>query len=110
MAARPFPEYVHRLRLLLEPVGVKPRLAAQSADGVATLFATLEASRGLTVLNDSILDTLPAALVGRPFAPALARTVVALGIPAAPNAHAETFAQLLHEEASQHPSAPATAT
>lgn len=102
-----FPEYAPRLRAILKPFGVKPRWASQSADGVATLFATLEASEGLTVLNDSILDTLPAALVGRPFSPALASTVVVLGMPAAqPNAHAETFAQLLHEEASQPPSAP----
>ena len=102
-----FPEYAQRLRIILKPFGVKPLLATQSADGVATLFATLEASGGLAVLNDSILDTLPAALVGRPFAPALAQTVVVLGIPAAqPNAQAETFAQLLHEEASKHPSAP----
>ena len=102
-----FPEYAQRLRLILKPFGVKPLLATQSADGGATLFATLEASQGLAVLNDSVLDTLPAALVGRPFAPALAQTVVVLGVPAAqPNAHAETFARLLHEEASRHPSAP----
>ena len=102
-----FPEYAQRLRAILKPFGVRLRLASQSADGVATLFANLEASGGLAVLNDSILDTLPAKLVGRPFAPALAQTVVVLGVPAAqPNAHAETFAQLLHEEASRHPSAP----
>ena len=102
-----YPEYAQRLRAILKPFGVKPRLASQSADGVATLFATLEASEGLTVLNDSILDTLPAALVGRPFSPTLAPTVVVLGMPAvAPNIHAETFARLLHEEARQHPSVP----
>ena len=102
-----FPEYAQRLRAILKPFGVKPRLASQSADGVATLFATVEASEGLTVLNDSILDTLPTALVGRPFSPALAPTVVVLGMPAvAPNIHAETFARLLHEEARQQPSAP----
>ena len=102
-----YPEYAPRLRAILKPFGVKPRLASQSADGLATLFATLEASEGLAVLNDSILDTLPAALVGRPFSPTLAPTVVVLGMPAvAPNIHAETFARLLHEEARQHPSAP----
>ena len=57
------------IRFLRRP---KPRLATQSADGVATHFATLQASGGLMVLNDSVLDTLSAALVGRPFAPALA--------------------------------------
>ncbi len=102
-----FPEYAPRLRVILKPHGVRPRLASQSADGVATLFATLEASGGLAVLNDSVLDTLPAALVGRPFSPALASTVVVLGMPAVqPNAHAETFARLLHEEALQPPPAP----
>ena len=39
-----FPEYAERLRVILKPFGVRPRLASQSADGVATLFATLEAS------------------------------------------------------------------
>lgn len=102
-----FPEYAQRLRIILKPFGINLRLATQSADGVATLFATLVANEGLAVLNDSVLDTLPAALVGRPFAPALAQTVVVLGIPAAqPNAHAETFARLLREEASRPPSAP----
>ena len=107
MGKTDFPEYAQRLRLILKPFGVKLLLATQSADGPATLFATLEASGGLAVLNDSALDMLPAALVGRPFAPALAQTVVLLGIPATePNAHAETFAQLLREEANRPPAAP----
>lgn len=66
-----------------------------------------KASGRLTVLNDRVLDTLPAAPVGRPFTPALASTVVVLWMPAVqPNAHAETLAQLLHEEARQHLTAP----
>ena len=106
MGKADFPEYAQRLRLILKPFGVKPLLATQSADGAASLFANLEASGGLAVLNDSILDMLPAALVGRPFAPALAQTVVVLGIPAAqPDVHAETFARLLREEAGRRPSA-----
>ena len=95
-----FPEYAERLRVILKPFGVKPLLASQSADGVATLFATLEANGGLAVLNEGILDMLPAALVSRPFSPALAPSVVVLGLPAVPpNVHAETFARLLHEGA-----------
>ena len=99
-----FPEYAERLRVILKPFGVRPRLASQNADGVATLFATLEASGGLAVLNEGILDRLPAALVSRPFFPALAPSVVVLGLPAVPpNVHAETFAQLLHEEEGRVP-------
>ena len=99
-----FPEYAQRLRVILKPFGVRPRLASQSADGVATLFATLEANGGVAVLNEGILDRLPAALVSRPFSPALAPSVVVLGLPAVPpNVHAETFARQLHEEAGQVP-------
>ena len=103
-----FPEYAERLRVILKPSGVRPLLTSQSADGVATLFATLEANGGLAVLTEGILDMLPAALVSRPFSPALAPTVVVLGFPAVqPNVHAETFARLLHEEAGRA-STPAT--
>ena len=99
-----FPEYAERLRVILKPFGVRPRLASQSADGVATLFATLEASGGLAVLTEGILDMLPTALVSRPFSPALAPTVVVLGSPAwPPHTHAETFARLLQEQAGGAP-------
>ncbi len=95
-----FPEYAERLRAILKPFGVRPRLVSQDADGVATLFATLEASGGVAVLTEGILDMLPAALVSRPFFPALASSVVVVGSPALPpNVHAETFARLLHAEA-----------
>ena len=97
-----FPEYAERLRVILQPFGVRPRLASQTADGVATLFATLEANGGLAVLNEGILDMLPAALVSRPFSPAPAPSVVVLGVPAVPpNVYAEKFARLLHEEAAR---------
>ncbi len=106
-----FPEYAARLRNILKPFGVRPLLASQSADGIATLFATLEASRGLAVLHGGVSDMLPTALVSRPFAPALAPLVVVLGLPAVqPNVHAETFARLLHEEASRVPTSAVTAT
>ena len=103
-----FPEYAERPRVILKLYGVSPLLASQSADGIATLFATLEANGGLAVLNEGILDRLPAALVNRSFSPALAPSVVVLGLPAVqPNVHAETFARLLHEEAGRVPN-PAT--
>ena len=97
-----FPEYAERLRPILQPFGISPRLASHRAEGVATLFATLEASGGLAVLTEGILDMLPAALVSRPFSPVLASSVVVLGSPALPsNVHAETFARLLHAEAAR---------
>ncbi len=103
-----FPEYAERLRVILKPFGVSPLLASQSANGIATLFATLEANEGLAVLNEGILGRLPTGLVSRSFSPALAPSAVVLGLPAVqPNVHAETFARLLHEEAGRVPN-PAT--
>ena len=95
-----FPEYAPRLRTILQPFGVRLRLVSQSADGVATLFAILEACGGVAVLTEGVLNMMPAALVSRPFCPALASSVVVLGSPALPpNVQAETFARLLHTEA-----------
>ncbi len=95
-----FPEYAPRLRAILKPFGVFPRLVDQSADSVATLFAALEANNHAAVLTDGIAAALPQILVMRPFAPAPAAVVIKLGLPAIqPNPHAEAFAHVLREEA-----------
>lgn len=95
-----FPEYAPRLRAILKPFGVTPRLTDQSADSIATLFAALEANNEAVVLTEGIGAVLPPTLVMRPFSPALAAVVVKLGLPAVrPSPHAELFAQLLREEA-----------
>jgi len=97
-----FPEYVPRMRALLKPFGVTPDFAVLVNDGVATMFAAIEASRGATILADGVASVLPRSLVMRPFSPALPDIVILAGLPAdRPNAHAETFVRLLREEASK---------
>jgi LysR family hca operon transcriptional activator len=96
-----FPEYAPRLRAILKPFGVIPQLVDQSADGLSTLFAALEAHQQAAVLTDGIANVLPRSLVLRPFSPALGATVLKIGLPAdRPNGHAEKFARLLRDEAS----------
>ena len=93
-----FPEYAPRLRAILKPFGVTPQFAEQSADGVASLFAALEANRSVAVLSDGIAAVLPPSLVMIPFSPALANMVVKIGMPSVrPSLHAEAFARFLRE-------------
>lgn len=95
-----FPEYLPRLRTILKPFGVVPRLEAQTADGISTLFAAVEAHTLATILTDAIGCMLPRSLVMKYFSPALGAVHVVMGLPSVrPNAHAETFVRLLREEA-----------
>lgn len=97
-----FPEYAGKMRTVLKPFGVIPRFADQSADGLSTLFAALDAHMGAAILTDGTAEMLPRSLVWRPFYPALAMTVVVAGLPAVrPSAHAELFVKLLQQEAKQ---------
>ncbi|HEY0947483.1 MAG TPA: LysR family transcriptional regulator [Opitutaceae bacterium] len=97
-----FPEYAPRLRAILKPFGVNPRLTDQSAESVATLFAALEANNEAAVLTEGIVGVLPQTLVMRPFSPALAAIVIKLGLSAVrPSPHAEIFTRLLREEATR---------
>jgi len=94
-----YPEYAPRLRAVLKPHGVTPNIVAQTADGVSSLFAALEATMGVTVLSDGIASVLPRALEMRPFSPALAPTIVVAGLPAVrPSPHAELFVRMLRDE------------
>jgi DNA-binding transcriptional LysR family regulator len=96
---RSYPEYVPRLRALLKPFDVTPRLGARTADGIAPLFTALEAHGGVAVLTSGIAPMLPQSLVMRPFAPALEPVLLMLGLPAVrPSVHAEAFARLLQAE------------
>lgn len=96
---RRYPEYVPRLRALLAPFGVTPRLGARTADGIAPLFTALEAHGGVSVLTDGIAPMLPHSLVMRAFTPALDPVLLMLGLPAVrASAHAEAFARLLQGE------------
>ncbi len=95
-----FPEYVSWMRGAFKPFGVTLDFTVLVNDGVATMFAGLEASHGATILTDGVASVLPQSLVMRPFSPALPDVVILAGLPAdRPNAHAETFVGLLREEA-----------
>jgi LysR family transcriptional regulator, benzoate and cis,cis-muconate-responsive activator of ben and cat genes len=97
-----FSEYAPRLRAILKPFWVTPQLVDQSADGISTLFAALEAHGQAAVLTDGIASVLPPSLTMRPFSPALAPTILKLGLPAVrPSVHAERFAQLMREESAR---------
>ena len=97
-----FPEYAGKIRTVLKPFGVIPQFADQSADGLSTLFAALDAHVGAAILTDGTAEMLPRSLVWRPFYPALAMTVVVAGLPAVrPSPHAELFVKLLREESAR---------
>lgn len=97
-----FPGYAESMRALLKPFGVRPQFIKMLNDGVSAMFAELEASHAAAILADGIVNTMPRALVSRPFAPALPSVMVQVGLPAAAtNPHAETFARLLREEAAR---------
>jgi DNA-binding transcriptional LysR family regulator len=94
-----FPDYVPRMRALLKPFGVVLDFATLSNDGVTTLFASLEATNGATILADGVVSVLPRTLEVRPFSPALPDIVILAGLPAdRPSPHAETFVRLLRAE------------
>jgi len=94
-----FPDYVPRMRAALKPFGVTPNLATLINDGVTTLFAALEATKGAAILADGVSSVLPQAMVMRPFSPSLQEVSILVGMPAVrPNQHAETFSRLLREE------------
>lgn len=93
-----FPEYAPRLRAILKPFGISPKLVDETAESISPLFASLEANRAAAVLTEGIASMLPRTLVIRPFAPALSATLIKAGMPAVrPNPHAEAFLRLLRE-------------
>lgn len=93
-----FPEYAKRLKAILKPHGIVPQVV-RTMDGVATLFAALEAGKAAAVLTDSVASVLPQGLVMRPFSPALDAVLVVAGTPVVrPNPHAECFVRIFREE------------
>src|SRR5258706_5974754 len=97
-----FPEYEPRLRDILRPFGVVPKLHSHLAEDIPALFVQLDARRGAAVLTDGIRTMLPSTLVIRPFQPSLGPLVLAAGVPALnANPHADFFVTLLAEEASK---------
>jgi LysR family hca operon transcriptional activator len=95
-----FPDYVPRLRAALKNFGITPNLAYLINDGVTTLFAALEATKGAAILAEGVISLLPQSMVIRPFSPALPEVSIVVGMPAVrPSPHAETFARVLREVA-----------
>jgi len=95
-----FPEYAANMRTKLKPFGVVPLFTDQSADGLSTLFAALDAHVGAAILSWRHRGNVaPLAGVASVLS-ALAMTVVVAGLPAVrPNPHAERFVKLLQEAA-----------
>jgi len=94
-----FPDYVPRVSAMLKSIGVTPRFASLSNDGVTTMFASLEATNGAAILTDGVVGVLPRSLELRPFSPALPEVVIVAGLPAdRSNPHAEEFVRLLRDE------------
>lgn len=93
-----FPEYAPRLRALLTPFGIKPVFEEQSADGIATLFQSLEAHTAIAVLCDGVANMLPRSLIVKHFSPCLPALMASVGIyQSVDNGHAEAFVKMLHE-------------
>lgn len=97
-----YPSYIARLQSVLRPFGVTPIVENYTANGLTTLFASLEANNGLAVLSEGVIGLLPANLVVRPFSPSLPRLQVVVGLSAdAPKQQAEVFVKLLLETAAR---------
>ena len=99
LGADKYPEYVPRLKAILEPFGVRPQLWSQTSEDIAALFIAIEANAGMAVLTEGVLPMVPAALTVRRFSPELAPLLIAAAMPVLrPNPHSEAFLKLLLEE------------
>ena len=96
------------MRRLLKPFGVTPYFA-QSADGIASIFAAIEAHGSVALLTDGLATYLTRSLVMRYFSPSPAPILVVAGLPLVrPNPHAERFVRIFQEEAGRAPGASAS--
>jgi len=99
LGADKYPEYVPRLKAILEPFGVKPQLRNHTSEDIAALFIAIEAQAGMAVLTEGIFPMLPSTLTARRFSPELGALLIAAGTPALrPNPHSEAFLKILLEE------------
>lgn len=99
LGADKYPEYVPRLKAILQTFGVKPRLWNQTSEDIAALFIAIEANAGMAVLTEGVLPMLPATLTVRRFSPGLDSLLIAAAMPVLrPNPHSEAFLKLLLEE------------
>lgn len=104
LGADKYPEYVPRLKSILKPFGVKPKLCNHTSEDVAALFIAIEVKAGMAVLTEGVLPMLPATLTVRRFYPELAPLLIAAALPALrPNPHAEAFLKLLLAEVNKSP-------
>ncbi|MCD6050985.1 MAG: hypothetical protein K0Q55_2388 [Verrucomicrobia bacterium] len=93
-----FPEYLPHIRKILKPFGIRPRFVATERDGVATMFATLEAYHAAAILADSAVSFMPRSLVCRPFRPAFDPVIAKIGWSGIHSPHAKSFVSLLRKE------------
>lgn len=100
LAPETFPQYLPHIRKMLRPFGVKPHFVALERDGVATMFASMEAFHAAAILAESAVGFMPRTLVCRPFAPAFEPIVAKVGWSAQNSkASAVAFAELLRKVA-----------
>ncbi|HEV2390934.1 MAG TPA: LysR family transcriptional regulator [Verrucomicrobiae bacterium] len=99
LGADKYPEYVPRLKAILEPFGVKPQLRNHTSEDIAALFIAIEAQAGMAVLTEGIFPMLPSTLTVIRFSPELAPLLIAAGTPTLrPNPNSEAFLKILLEE------------
>src|SRR5258705_6579611 len=79
-----YPEYVPRLKAILEPFGVKPQLRNHTSEDIAALFIAIEAQAGMAVLTEGVFPMLPSTLTVVSFSPELAPLLIAAGAPNPP--------------------------
>src|SRR5258706_14695496 len=84
LGADKYPEYVPRLKAILEPFGVKPQLRNQTSEEIAALFIAIEAQAGMAVLTEGVLPMLPSTLTVIRFSPELAPLLIAAADPIPP--------------------------
>lgn len=100
LSSADYPGYATRLKSALRPFGVKPNFVNQTADDLSSLFVSLEADLGLSILPQDVKYILPARLTTRAFDPQVASfTVVAGTAELHPKPQADAFVKLLMEAA-----------
>lgn len=100
LSSTTYPNYTQRLRSALRPLGIRPKFVNQTADGLSSLFVSIEADLGLAILPQDVKHILPAKLTSKPFFPGIAPLTVMVGTAELhPKPQAEMFIKLLLEAA-----------
>jgi LysR family hca operon transcriptional activator len=100
LAPESFPEYVPHIKKILKPFGVRPQFVTLERDGVATMFASIEAFNAAAILAKSAVSFMPRSLVCRPFFPAFDPVTAMIGWSRKnPKPHLKAFIERLQKAA-----------